>query len=263
MNNPEHNKSLDLSIVIPAFNECANLPSLTKKIHNVLSELNISYEILFVDDGSSDLTLKCLEKLSQEYLEVGYLSLSQNYGHQIALLTGLKESKGHVAISMDADFQHPPEVLPFLYQQWLKTSPDVIQTRRQDTLKQQSSLKNFLSTFFYKMMNIIFRSDLVEGGADFRLMGPKLINDLRSSKRTSIFLRGFCAKSCYKSYILDFEVDLRLYGDPKYTLKKQIELALQGISEFTHNKRFWKRIKQEIHISRKHKSQASMRIAVK
>jgi len=225
------NSSIDLSVVIPAFNEAKNIPPLIEALVASLKPMTINYEIIFVNDGSKDDTLKVLQQYSDLYPEVGYLSLSQNYGHQVALLAGLKRSQGHVVISMDSDFQHPPELLPDIYKTWQENFSDVIQTRRKTKLKGESRLKQILSLSFYKAMNLIFNCKLVESGADFRLMGPKLIEDFRKNKRDSIFLRGFCAKADYKTVIYDFNVDPRLYGKSKYTLFKQIELAILGLKE--------------------------------
>lgn len=221
----------DLSVVIPCFNEAENLALLIEEIHEELSSLKISYEIVIVDDGSSDNTFELLDGLSLYDSRLSYIILKGNYGHQVALTTGLKHCRGKVAIAMDGDFQHPPKHLKNLYSIWKLTELDVIQTRRRDDHVKKDRLKKFLSKSFYKVMNFLFRCRLIEGGADFRLMGPRLLYDIKKASRSSFFHRGFCAKRKYQLGIYNFDVEERRFGYSKYNLSNQIRLAIMGVFE--------------------------------
>jgi dolichol-phosphate mannosyltransferase len=228
------NKILDLSIVVPCFNEEQNIPLLSAEIHKEISNLNLQYEILFIDDGSTDSTATTLRFMSKKDDRVSFLVLRNNNGHQTALTKGIKASRGKVVIAMDADFQHSPKYLPIMYNIWKMSGVDVIQTRRKDFSPSESLLKKNLSRLFYKFVNIFFSSNLVEGGADFRLIGPKVVSDIKRSLRSSIFHRGFCAKPDYSQVYFEIDVQERRFGFTKYTLMKQFKLAYLGIIELLH-----------------------------
>ena len=233
------NQIFDLSIVVPCFNEEQNIPLLSAEIHKELSSLKIKYEILFIDDGSTDGTATTLREMSKIDHRISFLLLKKNNGHQAALTQGIKASMGNVVIAMDADFQHSPKYLPRLYSIWKMSGRDVIQTRRKDFSPSESFLKKSLSRLFYKFVNTFLSSHLVEGGADFRLIGPKVIRDIKQSQRTSIFHRGFCASPFYSQVYFEIDVEERRFGFTKYTLMKQFKLAYLGIIELLHlNDRF-------------------------
>jgi polyisoprenyl-phosphate glycosyltransferase len=224
-------EDFDLSVVIPCFNEEQNIAMLALEIHKEFLNLKIKYEILFVDDGSQDSSASILRTLSKSDERISFLILKRNNGHQAALTAGIKVSRGKAVIAMDADFQHSPRYLTKLYNLWLIHSLDVIQTKRRDFSSSESILKKNLSRLFYKFVNLLFTSHIVEGGADFRLIGPKVIDEIKKSSRTSIFHRGFCARPIYSQYTFDIDVDQRRFGLSKYTFLKQLQLGLLGIIE--------------------------------
>ena len=228
------NQILDLSIVVPCFNEEQNIPLLSAEIHQEISHLNLQYEILFVDDGSTDSSVKTLRFMSRKDDRISFLILKKNNGHQAALTQGIKASWGKVVIAMDADFQHSPKYLPLMYNLWKLSLIDVIQTRRKDYSPSESILKKNLSRLFYKFVNTFFSSNLVEGGADFRLIGPNVVSDIKRSLRSSIFHRGFCARPDFSQFYFEIDVQERRFGFTKYTLMKQFKLAYLGIIELLH-----------------------------
>ena len=218
-----------VSIVIPAYNESGNLDICIEEIQKSLT--GYTYDILFVDDGSSDQTLKELRQLSEQYMEVGYLSLSRNFGHQNALRAGLENAKGDCIISMDADMQHPPRLLPELIDKWLE-GYDIVQTIRKGNEK-LAFFKRTTSGLFYKFINTISEVDIEPGAADFRLIDRKVADVIRLIQDPTLFLRGLVPWMGFNQYQLEFEVGERHSGQSKYTFKKMLRLALDGIMAFS------------------------------
>lgn len=231
--------NVDLSIVIPCFNEEQNIPFLISEIQREMIVLDLNYEILLVDDGSRDSTSEVIKRMAIFDDRISYIFLKQNYGHQTALTTGIKFSRGSCVIVMDADFQHPPKYLVDLYKIWQSQSVDVVQTKRKSFSQAENFLKKNFSYFFYKGMNFFFSTNLVEGGADFRLIGRKVLNEIKKTPRNSIFHRGFCASKTFSQAVLEIDINERRFGVTKYTFLKQLKLALLGLLEGTNfEKRF-------------------------
>lgn len=223
---------MDLSIVIPAYNEQANLEPLLEELQASLKDIPLSYDIWIVNDGSRDGSAFILNKLRKKIKNLGVIHLPANAGHQAALLYGIKKSQGEIVITLDADFQHPPSLIPELITTWMQHGVEVVQTQRNiDSQKYDKKFKNLLSKYFYEVCNFIFKSNLTIGGADFRLMGKELTKDLRNDHRPEIFLRGFIAQSKYSRKIVNFDVQKRRSGESKYSFKKQFELAILGVEE--------------------------------
>lgn len=230
-------KPIELSIVIPAYNEAPNLAPLCEEIMAVMKEVGCSFEVWFVNDGSADGTVKILQDLRQRFRNVGFVSLPRNAGHQAALLRGIRASSGSKIISLDADFQHPPKVIAELWKKWIDTQSDMVQSVRLANVESvESPLKRLLSRAFYSLSNFIFGCSMVEGGADFRLMGPRLVEALKKDSRLEIFLRGFVARKTFTRELLPFVVEKRRSGESKYSFNKQIKLGILGIRELSmHN----------------------------
>ncbi len=145
----EPKKSL-ISIVIPSFNEAENIPLLLDEVSRWMPP-SLEFEMLFVDDGSSDETALVLKKIAQQNAQVKYLLLSKNFGHQHALKAGIDHAKGDAVICMDCDLQHPPAVIPLMIEKWQKEGYEVVYTIRKDD-KELSYLKRKTSALFYKLM---------------------------------------------------------------------------------------------------------------
>lgn len=162
--------NIKVSIIIPCYNEDGNIELLYKKIKEVLKDTKVEY--VFIDDNSNDETLSVLEKLSKQDSMVKYLSFSRNFGHQNALRAGLEYSTGDCIISMDADLQHPPELLPTLIEKW-KEGYYIVYTIRKD-IENVSTFKRVTAAMFYKLMNFLSDIEIQQGAADFRLLDKKL-----------------------------------------------------------------------------------------
>ena len=176
-----------ISVIVPAFNEADNVPVLARELEKVLKAYP-DYEIIFVDDGSSDQTLAVLKQLHARNPKMNYLSFSRNFGHQYALKAGLDYASGDCVISMDADMQHPPHLLPALIENWQKDY-DIVYTIRQDNAS-AGWFKRKTSAWFYRLLRFITGLKTPQGAADFRLLDRKVVKALRSAPEKVLFLRG-------------------------------------------------------------------------
>lgn len=220
-----------ISVVIPSYNEEGNISLLVAKLHSVFQNLSYSYELIFVDDGSSDKTLEILKYLSLNDKNVFYIELSRNFGHQNALKAGLDLAKGDCIISMDGDMQHPPELLPEMIQKW-EEGYDVVYTRRLED-KKLSFVKKVTSKGFYKVINKLSEIKFEEGTADFRLIDRKVATAFLELDENELFIRGLVSWVGFKQFAIDYVPAARFSGSSKYPLKKMIQFALKGITSFS------------------------------
>lgn len=219
-----------ISVVVPAFNEEENLAVLVNRLHNVLEQEG-RYEILVVDDGSTDNTLFVLQQLNEDNPALRYLSFSRNYGHQIALRAGYEHAEGNCVISLDADLQHPPEFIPVLLDHWRKGF-EIVHTIRQ-TDPNLSWFKRQSSRWFYKMLRSLSDLDLSDGAADFRLLDRKVVDSLKQFKETDLFLRGIISWIGFRQCRVIYKPAERYAGVSKYSLRKMMQLAGAGITSFS------------------------------
>jgi dolichol-phosphate mannosyltransferase len=223
-------KNFTVSIVIPAFNESGNIELLVKKLKDTLKDYH-NYEILFVDDGSEDKTLEILKALCRRYNRLRYISLSRNFGHQNALKAGLDHAIGDCVITMDADLQHPPYLIPQLITKW-REGYEVVYTIRLDDPR-VSFLKRIISTLFYRLMNWLSDVHIPKGTADFRLLDRAVVDVLKDTKEYHLFIRGITAWVGFRQYAIEYAPDERYSGKSKYTVKKMAGFALAGITSFS------------------------------
>lgn len=225
-----------ISIVIPIFNEASGLSELHSRLSSVLKNLTdkqpeYQFEILFVDDGSTDDTLLALKRLQSIDSRIHYLSFARNFGHQIALTAGLEHASGQAVISMDGDLQHPPEMIPQFLELW-RAGYDIVDTLRAQT-ESATLFKRASSRFFYILFRRLAGVDLPSGTADFRLLDRKVVYVLNGIKERSRFLRGLILWVGFKRYSLVYKAPERFAGTSKYSFLKMLLLALDGISSFS------------------------------
>jgi len=221
----------DISVVIPVYNEEGNIEALYSSIISVLKKINLAYEIIFVDDGSKDKSFDVISSISSQNENVLGISLSKNFGHQIALTAGLEHSKGDVVIMMDADMQHPPQVIELLYKKYLD-GYDIVNTKREET-KGESAFKNVSSKWFYSFMNKLSDTQIEAGAADFRLMNRKTVNAFLELKEKDRFVRGLISWMGFKQTTITYSAPERFSGQSKYSITKMIRFALDGITSFS------------------------------
>ncbi len=220
-----------ISVVIPAYNESGNLAKLVDRLTLVLSSTGYRFEIIFVNDGSSDATSSLLETLHELDPRIHHIQLSRNFGHQNALKAGLDHADGDCIITLDADLQHPPELLPTFLKKW-EEGFDIVYTRRKDS-QRVSAFKRRSSNIFYYLLNTVSEVKLEPGTADFRLIDRKVANVLTQFGEIDPFLRGIVKWVGFSQYAIDYIPDQRVSGKSKYSLKKMLRLALQGLTSFS------------------------------
>lgn len=227
----QKNQIKTLSIVIPSFNEEGNIKKLYDRLILNLKKTKYNFEIIFVDDGSTDGTLNQIKKLSSKSKWIKYISFSKNFGHQKALKAGLDFANGEAVISLDADLQHPPELIPTMIENW-ENGFDIVFTIRKDT-ENTSLFKKITAQFFYKIMNRLSELNISQGAADFRLLDRKVVNVIRDMQEDNLFIRGMIPWLGFNQIGIEYEPEQRTWGKSKYTVKKMFLFALQGITSFS------------------------------
>lgn len=221
-----------ISIVIPAFNEEENLPEIRSAINGVFKTLSgYDYEIIFVNDGSRDHTQSVLEDLSERFAEVKFIEFSRNFGHQNAVKAGLDFAEGNCVISMDADLQHPPSLIPEMIRKW-EEGFDIVYTIRKYS-KNTGYFKRKTSDFFYHLLSSLSDVEMEKGSSDFRLMDATVVEVIRSSGESDIFLRGLVKWVGFRQFAIPFVASDRFSGSSKYNLGKMIKFAFTGITAFS------------------------------
>ena len=220
-----------LSIIIPFYNEEENIELLYQALIPVLQPLNLSWEIIFVDDGSRDRSFEVVKKLSLQDNSIRALSLSRNFGHQVALTAGLQHARGNMVITMDADLQHPPEVIPLMLEKF-REGFEIVNTRRIDS-KETGYFKKQSSRFFYRFINRISDISIAESSSDFRLMSRKALDAFLQFGERDRFTRGLVSWMGYPQTLVDYDCPPRFAGKSKYTLRKMIHFAADGITAFS------------------------------
>ncbi len=221
-----------ISVIIPAYNEEQSLPMLYGRLTEVMASMpSYSWELMFVNDGSSDRTLEILQKLRAEDSRVNYVDLSRNYGKEVAMLAGFDYVSGDCAVIMDADLQHPPQMIASFVEKWEEGYEDVYAIRK--TRGHESRLRKWLSLTFYRLLQRSTRIQILPNVGDFRLLDRKCIDMLCQMRDAERYTKGmYCWIGCRKIGV-EFEQDDRLAGDSKWNFGSLLNLAINGITSFT------------------------------
>ncbi len=220
-----------VAIVIPVFNEAEVIEQTHSRLRAVIDPLPHQFLIYYVDDGSKDETPRLLRALANQDPRIRILTLSRNFGHQAALTAGLDHAEGEIVISMDADGQHPPELIPEMIA-LIRQGYDIVQTQRLDEA-QPASFKKWSSALFYRLLNLMSGTEILPGAADFRALSRQAIEALKAMPEYHRFLRGMVAWIGYRTVILPYHPGQRLAGRSKYSLRKMIRLAMDAIFSFS------------------------------
>lgn len=220
------------SIVIPVFNEEKSLPPLYRELRYVLLEIGAPYEIIFVDDGSTDKSVDVVKSLRAEDSNVKLLSFSRNFGHQVALTAGMDFASGDCVAFMDADLQHPPALLKTMMSKW-QEGYEVVFTLRDHT-DGVGAAKLLSAKLFYDLFRRMTGIKLESNAADFRLLDRKVVNIFKNEIRERTrFLRGLTAWVGFRSVGIPYRAADRVAGNSKYNFRRMFLLAVDGISSFS------------------------------
>lgn len=222
-----------ISVVIPAHNEEGNISLIYRRIKDVFAALEkYRFEIIFVNDGSRDNTQQVIEELAENCEEVKYIEFSRNFGHQPAVKAGMDASTGNAVISMDADLQHPPEVIFDMIKKW-EEGFDIVYTIRTYP-KEISAFKRKTSKIYYQFLATISDVNLKEGGGShFRLMNASVVDVVRNMNESDIFLRGLSNWVGFKQTGIRFTAAKRASGESSYNLNKMMRFAFTRITAFS------------------------------
>lgn len=223
-------RPFSISLVIPCFNEEESLHALYQAILDVFNDIE-NFEIILVDDGSTDGTVQMIKALRAKDSRVKLLSFSRNFGHQFAMKAGIDHASGDCIITMDADLQHPPSLLPEMIRKW-QEGYKVVYTKRNDS-REYSFIKKVSASSFYKTISWISDVKIEEGVADFRLIDKDVAEFVKPVNDNFLFLRGLLPWLGFPSTTIYFDIQSRYAGKTKYTLKKMMRLALNGITSFS------------------------------
>ena len=227
---PRHSKKSLVSIVIPAYNEENNIFPLYKKLCSIFHK-KYDYEIIFVDDGSSDKSLAKIKNLASRDKRIKYLSFSKNFGHQNALRAGLQYAKGDCVISLDADLQHPPELIPEMLRFWERGYELALSLRRYE--RAVGFFKKYSAVFFCKILAFLSDIPIQVGTADFRLLDRKVVDIVCSMQEYDLYFRAMVEILGFKKCYIPYKVQKRRSGQTKYSFKLLLAEALSGITSFS------------------------------
>jgi len=219
------------SIVVPIYNEEKNIDVLYQRLTKVLTAFKKEYELIFVNDGSFDQTLFKLINLYQKDSRVKIINFSRNFGHQMAVSAGLKYAQGEIVVVMDADLQDPPEVLPQFFKK-IDEGYDVVYAIRKK--RKESLFMRLAYATYYRFLKAIAEIDIPLDSGDFCVMRRKVVKAINLLPERNRFVRGIRAWVGFKQIGLEYERDRRYAGKSKYTFKKIMKLAFDGIFSFSY-----------------------------
>lgn len=228
-----------ISVVVPCWNEEEALPIYYKEMRRVMDKMSnnageesLDFELIFVDDGSTDGTLRVMKDLHGKDARCKYFSFSRNFGKEAAIYAGLKASEGSFVAVMDVDLQDPPPLLPKMYEILKNEDYDSVATRR-STRKGEPKIRSFLSESFYKVINRISKTEIVSGARDYRLMNRKMADAVLEMSEYNRFSKGIFGWVGFRTKWLEFENVERSAGETKWSLKKLFCYSMEGITGFS------------------------------
>ena len=221
----------EVSVVIPIYNEAENIPALYERLIAVLNGIKLNFEIVFVDDGSTDQSIESLNEIGRSDKRVMVIELARNFGHQVAITAGLDYARGRAVAVMDADLQDPPEILPQFVDKWCE-GHDVVYAVREH--RKEGWLKRTSYTVFYRLLRYIAHIEIPLDTGDFCIMDRRVVELLKSMPERNRFVRGIRSWVGLKQVGLPFERHARHAGTSKYTVGRLMLLALDGLISFSY-----------------------------
>ena len=226
-----------VSIVVPCYNEEKVLPLFYAEITKVMSQMQekypeLDFELLFINDGSKDGTLQEFRKMATMDHRVRYVSFSRNFGKEAGMYAGLQHAKGDYVVIMDADLQHPPAFLPQMYE-YVKDGEYDCATTRRVSRKGESKIRSWFSRKFYKIMNHISQTEIVDGAQDFRFMTRQMVNAILEMKEYNRFSKGIFSWVGFRTRYIPYENVERAAGTTSWSFKSLFKYSLEGIFAFS------------------------------
>ena len=222
---------MDISVIIPVYNEEKNIQNLYHRLSKVLHGLGVSYELIFVNDGSKDASIGLIKVLSKKYESVKYIDFSRNFGHQIAVTAGLDKTSGDAVVIIDADLQDPPELIIEMYQKRLEGF-EVIYAKRKNR-RGENFLKLLTASVFYRLLAKMTSISIPVDTGDFRIIDNKIVEVLREMPEKNKYLRGQISWIGFNQTFVEYERQERQAGATGYTYRKMLHFALDGITAFS------------------------------
>ncbi|HXF54461.1 MAG TPA: glycosyltransferase family 2 protein [Hyphomicrobiaceae bacterium] len=220
-----------ITVIVPVLNEAANVEGLIERLTPVLDRVGVRWQVLFIDDGSTDETLAILKVLNARDRRITAISLSRNFGKEIAIAAGLKYARGEAAILMDADLQHPPEALAAFIERW-REGYQIVYGQRLDR-GADGPLRRFLARIYYRMFNALARTDIPEGAGDFRLLDRCAIDAMNRIGEVSRFNKGLFSWIGFRSIGVPYSTAARTSGTSKWSFRRLARFAIDGLTSFS------------------------------
>ena len=219
------------SLIIPIYNEEESIPELYRRVSDVMDSLDDSVELILINDGSRDRSLKLMRELQERDARVCYISFARNFGHQAAVTAGLNFARGQVIVVLDADLQDPPELIPKMIESW-QAGYHVVYAQRTKR-KKESWFKRLTAYVFYRLLRQLADVDIPADTGDFCLMDRQVVEVLNSMPERNRYIRGLRAWIGFRQTAVKFERDPRFAGEVKYTFKKSLALAVNSLVSFS------------------------------
>jgi polyisoprenyl-phosphate glycosyltransferase len=220
-----------LSVVIPVFNEEETIPELDRRLRAFLADLGVTWEVVFVDDGSRDASPRLLQALAEKEPRYKLISFARNFGHQIAITAGMDRAEGEAVVVMDADLQDPPELVRAMLEKW-RAGADVVFAIRERRLG-ETWFKRITAAIFYRVFRAMLGFEVALDAGDFRLMSRQVILTLRSLRERHRFIRGLVGWIGFRQASVSYTRPERFAGVTKYPLRKMLSFAFDGITSFS------------------------------
>lgn len=221
-----------ISVVIPMYFEEKVVNECYSRLTKVMKNSSYDYELIFVNDGSTDNTLEMLSNIAQQDSRAKVIDFSRNFGHQIAVTAGIDRAKGDAVVVIDADLQDPPELIYDMIKKW-EEGYEVVYAKRKKR-EGETFFKLITAKYFYKFLNFMSDIDIPKDTGDFRLMDRKVVEVFKNMPEKNRFIRGMVSWLGFKQTYVEFTRQERFAGDTKYPLKKMLKLAEDGIISFSH-----------------------------
>ncbi|MGN0632467.1 MAG: glycosyltransferase family 2 protein, partial [Oscillospiraceae bacterium] len=220
-----------LSVILPAFNEQDNAPAAASAVSRLLSSYNIDYELIFVNDGSTDRTWLRLSQLAASDERIKAICLSRNFGKEAAIFAGLENASGSACVIMDCDLQHPPETIIEMYKIWKNNNVDIVEAKKRSR-GEESGVYRVFAKLFYKLIKSVSGLEM-DDSSDFKLLDRRAVDALLSMPERLTFFRAMSSWVGFTTETVYFDVAKRNSGKSKFTVRSLIKYAVTSITSFT------------------------------